>query len=78
MGHSRVACGSLEACGAGKVQSTDEVGGGPAAGCGCARVGEEGWRGVPDAGESDAAGTDVEGSGRALGGGGSAGCLDVL
>jgi hypothetical protein len=41
----------------------------PAAGCGCAGVAEEGWAGVSDAGEPDAAGTDAEGFGGAVGGG---------
>ena len=37
-----------------------EAGGEPAAGCGCDRVAEEGWAGVSDADQPDAAGADVE------------------
>jgi hypothetical protein len=43
------------------------AGGEFAAGCGCAGVAEEGWEWVSDAGEPNAAGTDAEGFGGAVG-----------
>ena len=50
-----------------KGTGNGETGGEPAAGCGCDCVAEEGWAGVSDARQPDAAGTDAEGFRGAIG-----------